>query len=152
MHPSISQFLIDYATLLGRTESVFKKTQTSKNVLDPNVLNEIRYSNRALASALELCAKDSALTADSPAISPLLVDANKGLCIAINDAVDNTLLTAKAIIASLNEAYCKASIAQAYGKPEYQTVILALTKLEAEVAETREFRADRVNTYEKISQ
>jgi hypothetical protein len=151
MHPTIQQFFTEYAVLLGKTEFVFKKAQTVADEIDPNVLNEIRYSNRGLASALSIIATTPDIQATDEKISVYLLDAKKALCIAINDSIDNVVLNTRSLNKDFKQAYPDASISQTYGKEKYNQLLLAIKHLEDEVAETRDFRDTRTERYEAMA-
>ncbi len=151
MHPTIQQFFTEYAVLLGKTEFVFKKAQTVADEIDPNVLNEIRYSNRGLASALSIIATTPDIQATDEKISGYLLDAKKALCIAINDSIDNVVLNTRSLNKDFKQAYPDASISQTYGKEKYNQLLLAIKHLEDEVAETRDFRDTRIERYEAMA-
>jgi hypothetical protein len=130
---------------------VFKKAQTVADEIDPNVLNEIRYSNRGLASALSIIATTPDIQATDEKISGYLLDAKKALCIAINDSIDNVVLNTRSLNKDFKQAYPDASISQTYGKEKYNQLLLAIKHLEDEVAETRDFRDTRIERYEAMA-
>jgi hypothetical protein len=152
MQQSVRDALQAHCSLYDKAEAVFKQSQQSANVLDVTVLNELRYGHRALITALGHLVANPNIELTEETFHEYFRDAQKGICIAINDAVDTVVIFAKNLIRELQEQYPNASIADAYGKDLYYNVIQALIELERRIAESREFRRDRVQKYEELAQ
>lgn len=145
MDAAILVFFTQYKQLADKAEYVFKLSQTES--LDVTVLNEIRYANRALTSFLGLLGENPDIGMDDVRMQQYALDAQKGLAIAINDAIDTTVVLAKRYIVELKLAYPDASIAQAYGKEAYYALIESLQTVQDQVAQSREFREHRIERY-----
>lgn len=152
MQQSVRDALQAHCSLYDKAEAVFKQSQQSSNVLDVTVLNELRYGHRALITALGHLVANPNTELTDETFHEYFRDAQKGICIAINDAVDTVVIFAKNLIRELQAQYPSASIADAYGKDLYYNVIKALIELERRIAESREFRRDRVQKYEELAQ
>lgn len=152
MQQSVRDALQAHCSLYDKAEAVFKQSQQSANVLDVTVLNELRYGHRALITALGHLVANPNTELTDETFHEYFRDAQKGICIAINDAVDTVVVFAKNLILELQARYPNASIADAYGKDRYYEVIEALIQLERRIAESREFRRDRVKKYEELAQ
>ena len=152
MQQSVRDALRAHCSLYDKAEAVFKQSQQSANVLDVTVLNELRYGHRALITALGHLVANPNIELTEETFHEYFRDAQKGICIAINDAVDTVVIFAKNLIRELQTQYPNASIADAYGKDRYYNVIKALIELERRIAESREFRRDRVQKYEELAQ
>ena len=152
MQQSVRDALKAHCSLYDKAEAVFKQSQQAANVLDVTVLNELRYGHRALITALGHLVANPNTELTDETFHEYFRDAQKGICIAINDAVDTVVVFAKNLILELQARYPSASIADAYGKDSYYNVIKALIELERRIAESREFRRDRVQKYEELAQ
>lgn len=145
--------LKNYCDLYDKLEGVYKSSQLAKNKIDSGVLNEIRYSHRAIIDLISeiITKKDCLHEISEQDVLKNIEIALRAVCIAINDTVDLTKDYAKNLVQAFEEDFKECSISDAYGKEEYKNFWVAVVFIEDKISASREFRKDRLNIYFEIA-
>jgi hypothetical protein len=145
--------LKDYCDLYDKLEGIYKSSQLAKNKIDSGVLNEIRYSHRAIVDLLnEIINKRDSLNSISKQDALKHIEiALRAVCIAINDTIDLTKDYAKNLVKSFEEDFPNCSISEAYGREEYKELWRSIVFIEDKIAISREFRKERLAIYFEIA-
>ncbi len=152
MIKTMSLKLLEHTKLYNEVEKLIKETQQVLGEFDVTVLNELRYAHRALISCIEKLAQSPDMSPEDESFATYWRDAQKGLCIVINDAMDTVLIQTKYQLQSFRESYPNAHVIEAYGQDAFNNLCEAVIWLENQQAQTRAQRDSRVEDYKTMMQ